>query len=145
MAEVMTDQYGIREALSKLGIAEVNHGTSTGNDSWGGGDIIESWSPVDGQLIGKVTSTTAEEYEQAIGSAQKAFEHWRNVPAPQRGEVVRQLGRASPRIERASWKTCFLRNGKKPPGRLRRSTGDDRHLRFCSWTFTSVVRFDHAL
>lgn len=105
MAEVMTDQYGIREALSQLGISEINNGTSTGSNSWGGGDILESWSPVDGQLIGKVTTTTPEEYEKAIATAEAAFKVWRNMPAPQRGEIVRQFG------ER-------LRELKEPLGKL---------------------------
>jgi aldehyde dehydrogenase (NAD+) len=53
---------------------------------------IESFSPVDGKLIGTVANTTKEEYEAAIVSAQKAFESWRMMPAPKRGEIVRQFG-----------------------------------------------------
>jgi aldehyde dehydrogenase (NAD+) len=84
--------FGIREVLDALGISEVNPGTSTGSDCFSNGELIASYSPVDGQLIGKVVSTTQEDYERVMKTAEKAFAHWRTVPAPQRGEVVRQFG-----------------------------------------------------
>ncbi len=103
--EVATDPFGIREALASLGIKAVNHGTSTGNNSQGTGEIFSSYSPADGQLIAKVTTTTPEEYEQAIQSASEAFKIWRKMPAPQRGEIVRQFGQR-------------LRELKEPLGKL---------------------------
>ena len=51
----MTDTFGMQEALKQLGLSEVNDGTSTGSTWSGKGDLIESYSPVDGQLIGKVS------------------------------------------------------------------------------------------
>ena len=53
---------------------------------------IDSFSPVDGKLIGSVTSTTSEEYQKVVKSASSAFVFWRSVPAPKRGEIVRQYG-----------------------------------------------------
>ena len=82
----------IKKSLNILGIKETNHGTSTGQQSFGGGKEISSYSPVDGCLIGKVTTTTSEEYEKVIQSATTAFKEWRLKPAPQRGEIVRQYG-----------------------------------------------------
>lgn len=96
---------GIQEALEKLGISEVNDGTSTGMDTFGSGEEIASYSPVDGALIAKVKTTTKDDYEKVIDTAGKAFEVWRNTPAPQRGEIVRQVG------ER-------LRELKEPLGKL---------------------------
>lgn len=89
----MTTDYGIKEALNKLGLSDVNSGVSTGN-TWlkGDGEMIESYSPVDGKLIGKVTGASEEDYNKVLAKAEKAFKHWRNVPAPQRGEIVRQYG-----------------------------------------------------
>jgi aldehyde dehydrogenase (NAD+) len=58
------------------------------------GATISSYSPVDGQLIGAVKTTDQAAYELTIQTAQKAFNEWRNWPAPKRGEVVRQLGEA---------------------------------------------------
>jgi len=82
----------IKKSLDILGIKETNHGTSTGLQSFGGGKEISSYSPVDGSLIGRVTTTTSEEYEKVIQSTTAAFKEWRLKPAPQRGEIVRQYG-----------------------------------------------------
>jgi aldehyde dehydrogenase (NAD+) len=82
----------IKKTLKVLGVKATNNGTSTGSVSFGGGTEIESYSPVDGSLIGKVTSTTAEEYEKVMQTATAAFKGWRLKPAPLRGEIVRQYG-----------------------------------------------------
>jgi aldehyde dehydrogenase (NAD+) len=91
MAEVMTD-LGIQEILSQLGIEEINNGASTGG-KWfrTRGERIDSISPVDGKLIASVNSASEADYEAVILKAQEAFKAWRQVPAPKRGEVVRQL------------------------------------------------------
>lgn len=82
----------IQNELKKLGLNEINEGTSTGSNWFSNGEIIESHSPVDGKLIGKVKATTQEDYEKVIASAQEAFKVWRTTPAPKRGEIVRQFG-----------------------------------------------------
>jgi aldehyde dehydrogenase (NAD+) len=83
----------IVDVLKKLGVNEVNSGVSTGSN-WlqGGGEVLESYSPVDGALIGTVRGTDRAEYEAVVAIAQKGFAEWRTWPAPKRGEVVRQLG-----------------------------------------------------
>ncbi len=88
----MTDNFGIQEALSALGLKETNLGTSTGSTNFSNGETISSYSPVDGKLIGKVRCTTKDDYEKVMSSATSAFKTWRTVPAPKRGEIVRQLG-----------------------------------------------------
>ena len=82
----------IKNTLKKLKILEKNNGSSTGSVSWGEGTVISSVSPVDGKTIAGVTSTTTEEYEKIVQSSVGAFKFWRNLPAPQRGEIVRQYG-----------------------------------------------------
>jgi len=82
----------IKKTLRTLGVKASNNGTSTGSVSFGSGAEIESYSPVDGNLIGKVTSTTPEEYEKVMQTATAAFKDWRLRPAPLRGEIVRQYG-----------------------------------------------------
>ena len=82
----------INNTLKKLGVQKLNKGTSTGSDFFGKGEVIKSFSPVDGKLIGEVTSTTKEDYEKVMTSATEAFKSFRNMPAPQRGEIVRQFG-----------------------------------------------------
>lgn len=97
--------FGIEKALSTLGVKVSNSGTSTGNNWLTSTNEIASYSPVDGELIGKVSVTTREHYESVIETAQKAFKEWRLVPAPKRGEMVRQFGEK-------------LRKYKEPLGKL---------------------------
>ena len=82
----------ISTTLSKLGIKDLNYGTSTGSNNFGNGEVIDSFSPVDGKKIGSVSSSTKVDYEQAMNASVSAFEFWRNMPAPKRGEIVRQYG-----------------------------------------------------
>ena len=91
MSTVATE-FGIEDALKKLGIKELNPGTSTGNTWFSSENTIASYSPVDGKLIGKVTATSKEDYEKVMETATAAFKSFRAVPAPQRGEIVRQFG-----------------------------------------------------
>ena len=88
----MTADFGIEKALKNLGFSDINNGTSTGSNNFSNGDIIESFSPVDGQLIGKVKTTSKDDYENVMQAASNAFKTWRTMPAPQRGEIVRQFG-----------------------------------------------------
>ncbi|MGB1932365.1 MAG: aldehyde dehydrogenase family protein, partial [Flavobacteriales bacterium] len=88
----MNDTFGIQEALKELGLEEINNGSSTGSDCFSSGELLESYSPVDGKLIGKVKCSTKEDYEKVMSAATSAFKSWRTVPAPKRGEMVRQFG-----------------------------------------------------
>lgn len=80
--------------LKKLGLKKYNAGTSTGLESSKSSKYIKSFSPVDGEFIGSVSKTTRAEYDQVIATAQAAFKTWRTMPAPKRGEIVRQYGEA---------------------------------------------------
>ena len=82
----------IKNSLTILGVKSLNNGTSTGCYSFGSGDKIESRSPVDGALIGSVVCSSKSDYEKTVDVAESAFSFWRNKPAPQRGEIVRQYG-----------------------------------------------------
>jgi aldehyde dehydrogenase (NAD+) len=78
--------------ISQLALESANKGTSTGREWFGAERALESHSPVNGQFIGSVSITTEEQYHQVIATAQKAALSWRNVPAPRRGDIVRQYG-----------------------------------------------------
>ena len=91
MATTLVD-FGMDKALEQLGLKKENKGTYTGNGFFDSDEMISSISPVDGEEIGKVGTTTPEAYEKVIQTAQEAFTHWRTIPAPQRGEIVRQFG-----------------------------------------------------
>jgi aldehyde dehydrogenase (NAD+) len=92
--------------LKQLKLNKINNGTSTGTKSIvSKGTLLHSYSPVDGKLIGSVHSTKPADYEKAIQTAQAAFKTWRLMPAPLRGEIVRQIGDQ-------------LRKQKEPLGKL---------------------------
>ncbi len=77
--------------LKKLGLKQSNHGTSTGLESFGSRKSIQSFSPTNAVLTGSVSVTTREQYEAVVAKAQEAFLVWREMPAPKRGEIVRQF------------------------------------------------------
>lgn len=104
--------FGIEKALQQLGIQEINYGTSTGSQWFPGEGMIPSYTPVDGSLIGKVTTTSKEEYEQVMQTAVEAFQSWRLMPAPQRGEIVRQFGEALRRLKEPLGKLVSYEMGK---------------------------------
>jgi aldehyde dehydrogenase (NAD+) len=100
------DKHGIHKALDELGLSGTLQGASTGL-KWldTKGEVLESHSPIDGALIGKIKQAGKEEYETVIKAAEKAFPEWRMWPAPRRGEIVRQIGEE-------------LRKYKEPLGKL---------------------------
>ncbi len=93
MLDVMNETSEIQKVLTTLGVKEHNTGAAVGNN-WitTKGEKIDSYSPVDGNLIASVSAATTEDYEACIVEAQEAFKSWKNVPAPRRGEIVRQFG-----------------------------------------------------
>ena len=94
------------EFLAQLNLKLENTGTSTGSNTIAAtGEKIESYSPVNGKLIGSVSATSDDAYNKILETAQQAFLKWRKVPAPKRGEIVRQFGVA-------------LRKYKEPLGKL---------------------------
>ena len=86
----MTD---IIKTLERLGIKDVNPGATTGTVWFSSSDsIIESYCPSNGKLIARVKEGSKEDYNKVVEKAQEAFKVWREVPAPKRGEIVRQMG-----------------------------------------------------
>ncbi|HEY3913621.1 MAG TPA: aldehyde dehydrogenase family protein [Verrucomicrobiae bacterium] len=79
--------------LKKLGLKAENLGVFDGE--WrGSGPTLKSISPIDGKALGSVRTATADDYERAVQRAQAAFQAWQSVPAPKRGEIIRQFGNA---------------------------------------------------
>lgn len=82
--------------LNELGIKAVNQSASWGEgytDTQDAG-VIESINPATGELIAKVNATSEEDYHKVMQQAEQAFAEWRMVPAPVRGELVRQMADA---------------------------------------------------
>ncbi|MBN2004895.1 MAG: aldehyde dehydrogenase family protein [Anaerolineae bacterium] len=105
----------MKDFLKTLGIAETNYGATTGAP--GGwikttGAALVSCSPIDGQPIATVIQATAEEYEQVLDRAQLAFRQWRMLPAPKRGQVIREIGDALRQYKEPLGKLVTLEMGK---------------------------------
>ena len=85
------------QSILPLPTQPIKPGTSTGQHFWPTDStsthaFINSYSPVDGQLIARVHASTRTDYDRVVQTAQTAFAEWRLVPAPRRGEIVRQMG-----------------------------------------------------
>jgi aldehyde dehydrogenase (NAD+) len=89
------------QTILPLPTQPVKPGTSTGQQFWSSTDkTIDSYSPADGQLIARVHPSTRTDYDRVVEIAQTAFAEWRLVPAPRRGEIVRQMGEQFRRYKR---------------------------------------------
>ena len=78
--------------LNALHLSANEKGVSTGQKWFGAGASVRSFTPIDGSLLAEVSTTSVEDYERVLAAAEAAFAHWRKVPAPKRGEIVRQYG-----------------------------------------------------
>jgi len=97
----------IGKILKELGIKEKNYGSSTGQN-WGNTTSdgeLKIVSPTDGKHIASVYQASAKDFDDIIKTADDAFKIWRKIPAPKRGDIVRQIG-------------VRLRDYKKPLGTL---------------------------
>lgn len=81
----------MQDFLKRLGIESINEGAFGGKWLECGGELLTSYSPIDGSAIAQVRMAEAAEYEQVMKSSLQAFEQWRTVPAPLRGQLVRDL------------------------------------------------------
>lgn len=101
--------------LEKLNIQPVNAGACTGVDVWlmdkNGRELI-SYNPTTGEALAKVIQATPESYEKVASAAQQAFLKWRQVPAPKRGEVIRDLGNALRELKEPLGDLVTLEMGK---------------------------------
>ncbi len=98
----------MKTLLQKLGLNDINPGACTGPDGWltdAGGQELISYNPATGEPIAKVIQATADTYEQVAARAVESFQTWQTIPAPKRGQMVRDLGEA-------------LRGYKEPLGEL---------------------------
>jgi aldehyde dehydrogenase (NAD+) len=85
----------IKSILANLGITESSHPAISTGLQWKSGNDGKKFSiksPVDGQLIGEVPAASAADFESVLDTASKAHAHWASIPAPLRGEIIRQYG-----------------------------------------------------
>jgi len=101
--------------LKELGVHAVNQGACSGSGTWSktsDAGVLDSYNPTTGELIGKVNLCSEADYQAVMAKAVEAFKTWREVPAPQRGEVVRQMGEALRRNKKALGSLVALEMGK---------------------------------
>ena len=84
----------IQTILERLGLRKTNRGVFAGEWLTADGGEIASINPSTGQIIARVQTASRENYEEVIGRAEESFRTWRNLPAPVRGDIVREIGLA---------------------------------------------------
>ncbi|MGQ9693242.1 MAG: L-piperidine-6-carboxylate dehydrogenase [Thermodesulfobacteriota bacterium] len=105
----------MKALLQKLGLKEMNLGTSAGIDLWYAdreAQVITSYNPATGEAIAKVAQATEKTYEQVLAVAEQAFITWRMVPAPQRGLLIRDFAQALRELKEPLGELVTLEMGK---------------------------------
>src|ERR1700683_622372 len=105
----------ITDTLQALELRDIHPGTWSGSHGWTGqstGPLIESINPSTGQCLARVRGATAEDYEHVLSSAVAAARHWRQVPAPKRGDAVRLMADELRAHKDALGTLVSLENGK---------------------------------
>ena len=80
------------DVLNRLGLKESNPGVYAGTWTGGNGETFESINPSTGTPIARICGASREDYNRVVESAGRAFKTWRTIPAPQRGDIVREIG-----------------------------------------------------
>ena len=102
----------MRAILNKLGLTDQLSGAGSGSWIECSGEILSSKSPIDEEKIGEIRCAAADDYEKIIGRAAEAFKTWRMIPAPQRGNIVRQIGDSLRRHKKDLGELVTLEMGK---------------------------------
>ncbi len=84
----------MKSILQKLDLSPEEKGAGTGSWAKCGGDILEAVTPITGETLSKIRCADKDDYEQVVKKSVEAFREWRAVPAPKRGDIVRQMGNA---------------------------------------------------
>ena len=105
----------MNEILKALSIASINAGVCAGADGWihdADGAELHSLNPATNETIATVLQATPADYDAAVRAAQAGFADWRMMPAPRRGEVIRDLGNALREYKEPLGELVTLENGK---------------------------------
>lgn len=103
----------MQEIFNILGLEKSNSGVFDGKwQSAATGEILKSYSPINGQLLAEISQASENDYESVVQSAQKAFQTWRMIPAPRRGEIVLEIGLELKKFKEPLGKLVSLEMGK---------------------------------
>jgi len=122
--------------LKELGIEEVNYGSCVGAEGWiqtTEGGKIDSINPFTGEVIASVYQATVEDYEKIITASKQVFERWKKVPAPKRGQLVREMADALREKKDALGSLVSLEMGKIKQEGDGEGTGNDRYCPILPW------------
>lgn len=110
----------MRDIFSALELSESNSGAWSAEGGWStdtSGALIDSINPTNGELLGRVRSATAADYERILVSSRRVFDQWKIVPAPKRGEAIRLVANELRAHKSALGSLVALEVGKiKPEG-----------------------------
>jgi len=109
------DRQKIKSVFEELGIKKTNHGATSGaSDGWlkTSGKKLNSFSPIDGNLLASVIMAEKSDYDLIMVKADKAFKTFKMMPAPKRGEIVREIGNALRDKKQALGTLISLETGK---------------------------------
>jgi aldehyde dehydrogenase (NAD+) len=110
------EQAGVQDPaepiIETFALQREHSGVGSGSEAWAGGPPLRRLSPIDLQPLGVVRSATPDECRAAIGQAAAAFKSWQVVPAPRRGQVVRQIGEVLRRHKKELAEIISLEVGK---------------------------------
>ena len=101
--------------LRELGIQEINPGACAGPDDWNatqGRSLLDVVTPIDGSVIARVALASEADYEHVVKVAQENFLNWRMMPAPQRGQIIREIGNELRRLKEPLGSLVTLEMGK---------------------------------
>jgi aldehyde dehydrogenase (NAD+) len=115
MTESLASSYEKYPFLKELGITEVNPGACAGPDDWNdikGKSALDVLTPIDGSVIVRIALASEQDYEHVIKVAQRSFREWRMIPAPKRGQIVREIAWEIRRLKEPLGKLITLEMGK---------------------------------
>ena len=84
----------MHEVLSRLGLTEVNPGAAIGGWIQTTGRVVNSVNPTTGEVLAGVRLANLDDYNRIIEQSQDVWKRWRMLPAPKRGEIIREVGDA---------------------------------------------------
>jgi aldehyde dehydrogenase (NAD+) len=101
--------------LKELGVQETNSGACAGPDDWNdikGRDVLDVITPIDGSVIARIALASQQDYEHVVTVANQSFQEWRMIPAPKRGQIVREIAEEVRRLKEPLGRLITLEMGK---------------------------------
>ncbi|MFZ7126976.1 MAG: aldehyde dehydrogenase family protein [Desulfobacterales bacterium] len=102
----------MKSIIDHFGILKTQAGVGAGSFMEGTGEMLDAVSPIDGKVLARVSCASRDEFEAVVEASAEGFEHWRSVPAPKRGDIVRQIGQVLRENKRELGALVSIETGK---------------------------------